>query len=111
MAVLGGGRERGQLTAPAYRTVPEHDHGAVTGLAVPDAVRRRRVVRGRRHVSPRLGLRHLPCKPIEISSPRGLEAAGGELLYREYPLDHSLDPGFLADVRVWLAEQLARDAD
>ena len=28
--------------------------------------------------------------------------AGGEVLYREYPLDHTLDPGFVADVREWL---------
>ncbi len=32
-----------------------------------------------------------------------LTAAGGELLYREYPLDHTLDPGFLVEVRDWLA--------
>ena len=32
-----------------------------------------------------------------------IEAAGGELLYREYPLPHTLDPAFLADVRDWLS--------
>jgi len=31
-----------------------------------------------------------------------LERAGGEVLYREYPLPHTLDTGFLADVRDWL---------
>ena len=31
-----------------------------------------------------------------------LERAGGEVLYREYPLPHTLDPGFLVDVRDWL---------
>ncbi len=32
-----------------------------------------------------------------------LTAAGGDLLYREYPLDHTLDPAFLVEVRDWLA--------
>lgn len=30
-------------------------------------------------------------------------AAGGEVLYREYPLPHALDPGFVGEVRDWLA--------
>ena len=34
-------------------------------------------------------------------------AAGGELLYREYPLPHALDPQFLVEVREWLAAKLA----
>jgi phospholipase/carboxylesterase len=32
-----------------------------------------------------------------------LEDAGGEVLYREYPLPHTLDPQFLAEVQDWLA--------
>ena len=32
-----------------------------------------------------------------------LTAAGGELLYEEYPLNHTLDPEFLVAVRDWLA--------
>ena len=35
-----------------------------------------------------------------------LTAAGGELLYREYPLDHTLDPDFMAEFREWLAQKL-----
>jgi phospholipase/carboxylesterase len=31
-----------------------------------------------------------------------LEQAGGTVLYREYPLPHTLDPDFLAAVRDWL---------
>jgi phospholipase/carboxylesterase len=31
-----------------------------------------------------------------------LEAAGGEVLYREYPLGHGVDPGFLAELAPWL---------
>jgi phospholipase/carboxylesterase len=31
-----------------------------------------------------------------------LEAAGARVLYREYPLPHAIDPGFLAEVRAWL---------
>jgi phospholipase/carboxylesterase len=32
-----------------------------------------------------------------------LEGAGGEVLYKEYPLPHTLDPHFLVEVRDWLA--------
>ena len=35
-----------------------------------------------------------------------LEAAGGEVLYQEYPLPHTLDPHFLVEVRDWLTERL-----
>jgi phospholipase/carboxylesterase len=38
-----------------------------------------------------------------------LEAAGFDVLYREYPLPHTLDPQFLADVRDWLAERLRQE--
>jgi phospholipase/carboxylesterase len=34
-------------------------------------------------------------------------AAGGELLYEEYPLPHAIDPQFLAEAREWLAAKLA----
>jgi hypothetical protein len=29
-------------------------------------------------------------------------AAGGELLYKEYPLPHTLDPQYLVEVREWM---------
>jgi phospholipase/carboxylesterase len=32
-----------------------------------------------------------------------LEEHGASVLYREYPLPHAIDPGFLAEVRAWLA--------
>ncbi len=35
-----------------------------------------------------------------------LEAAGGEVLFREYPLPHAVDPGFLAELAPWLASKL-----
>ena len=35
-----------------------------------------------------------------------LEAAGAELLYREYPLAHNVDPGFLQELAPWLARYL-----
>jgi phospholipase/carboxylesterase len=35
-----------------------------------------------------------------------LEAAGGEVLYREYPLPHAVDPGFLAELAPWLEAKL-----
>jgi phospholipase/carboxylesterase len=31
-----------------------------------------------------------------------LEDAGAEVLYREYPLPHTVDPSFLAELRPWL---------
>jgi phospholipase/carboxylesterase len=34
---------------------------------------------------------------------RTLTDAGAEVLYREYPLDHTLDPAFVGDVRDWLS--------
>jgi phospholipase/carboxylesterase len=37
-------------------------------------------------------------------------AAGGELLYQEYPLPHMLDPQFVLDVRSWLWAKLATGA-
>jgi phospholipase/carboxylesterase len=36
-----------------------------------------------------------------------LEAAGADLLYREYPLPHTLDPGFVSEVRDWLTGKLS----
>jgi phospholipase/carboxylesterase len=38
-----------------------------------------------------------------------LEEAGASVLYREYPLPHAIDPGFLVEVRGWLAVALAGD--
>jgi phospholipase/carboxylesterase len=35
-----------------------------------------------------------------------LLTAGGELLYQEYPLQHTLDPQFVADVRDWLRARI-----
>jgi phospholipase/carboxylesterase len=35
-----------------------------------------------------------------------LEAAGGEVLYREYPLPHAVDPGFLAELAPWIDRHL-----
>jgi phospholipase/carboxylesterase len=32
-----------------------------------------------------------------------LEEAGAEVLYREYPLPHAVDPGFLRELQPWLA--------
>ncbi|MDQ3964205.1 MAG: phospholipase [Actinomycetota bacterium] len=36
-----------------------------------------------------------------------LEDAGADLLYREYPLPHTIDPGFLPSVAAWLKEVTA----
>ena len=36
-----------------------------------------------------------------------LEAAGADVLYRESPMDHSIDPGFLPELREWLKKATA----
>jgi phospholipase/carboxylesterase len=36
-----------------------------------------------------------------------LEEAGADVLYREYPLPHTIDPQFVVELRPWLAERLA----
>jgi phospholipase/carboxylesterase len=45
-----------------------------------------------------------PVIPVELgrTARDRLVAAGAELLYEEYPLPHTLDPGFLATVERWL---------
>jgi phospholipase/carboxylesterase len=35
-----------------------------------------------------------------------LESAGAEVLYREYPLPHGVDPGFLRELAPWLESKL-----
>ncbi len=37
---------------------------------------------------------------------QALEAAGAEVLYREYPLPHAIDPRFLAELAPWIASAL-----
>jgi phospholipase/carboxylesterase len=37
-----------------------------------------------------------------------LESAGAEVVYREYPLPHAVDPRFLAELRPWLAAAVAQ---
>jgi phospholipase/carboxylesterase len=45
-----------------------------------------------------------PVIPVQFgrAARDAIVAAGGEVLYEEYPLPHTLDPGFLAVVRDWL---------
>ena len=50
-----------------------------------------------------------PWPPIAIGHER-LEAAGATVLYREYPLPHAIDPGFVAELRPWLASAVATSA-
>jgi phospholipase/carboxylesterase len=37
-----------------------------------------------------------------------LEGAGADLLYREYPLPHTIDPGFLDELRGWVRDAVDR---
>jgi phospholipase/carboxylesterase len=39
-----------------------------------------------------------------------LEAADAEVLYREYPLPHAVDPGYLSELSSWLAGVLERSS-
>ena len=39
-----------------------------------------------------------------------LDGAGAELLYREYPLPHTIDPRFLADLQAWVRAAVDRAA-
>ena len=50
-----------------------------------------------------------PVIPVDFArrAREEIAAAGGELLYREYPLPHMLDPHFLVEVRDWLWERLS----
>jgi phospholipase/carboxylesterase len=36
------------------------------------------------------------------------EEAGADVLYREYPLPHTIEPGFLLELRSWIHETLTR---
>jgi phospholipase/carboxylesterase len=49
-----------------------------------------------------------PIIPVEFgrSARDQLEGAGADLLYREYPAPHTLDPEFVNEVRDWLARKL-----
>jgi phospholipase/carboxylesterase len=40
---------------------------------------------------------------------RLLEEVGASVLYREYPLPHAIDPGFLGELRPWLQNALTGD--
>jgi phospholipase/carboxylesterase len=51
-----------------------------------------------------------PVIPVEFGRAARalLEEAGAEVLYREYPLPHTIDPGFARDLRAWIAEHLEK---
>ena len=48
---------------------------------------------------------HDPVISVEWSrrAKRELEQAGANVLYREYPLAHAIDPGYLSEVSAWLS--------
>jgi phospholipase/carboxylesterase len=53
---------------------------------------------------------HDPIIPVEFArrARERLEAAGAEVLYRESPMQHSIDPQVVAELRPWLREALAK---
>ena len=60
---------------------------------------------------PRVAIGHGTFDPVisvewSRRARRLLEAAGAEVLYRERPLPHAVDPQFLVDLAPWLAEAL-----
>ena len=52
---------------------------------------------------------HDPVIPVDFAreARRRLEAGGVELLYRERPIGHSVDPASLLELRGWLTESVA----
>ena len=50
-----------------------------------------------------------PVIPIELAhrSVDQLETAGAEVLYRESPMDHAIDPRFVAELVPWLADAVS----
>jgi phospholipase/carboxylesterase len=64
---------------------------------------------------PRIAIGHGSADPV-ITVDWGrrartlLEASGAEVLYREYPLPHMVDPGFLRELAGWLPVTLAAAA-
>lgn len=42
---------------------------------------------------------------------RALEAAGAQVVYRESPLPHTIDPEFLGELSTWLRETIGLDAE
>jgi phospholipase/carboxylesterase len=49
-----------------------------------------------------------PIIPVEFArqARETLEATGADVLYREYPLPHTIDPSFLRELSPWLTETL-----
>jgi phospholipase/carboxylesterase len=47
-----------------------------------------------------------PVIPVELAhrSLEQLRAAGADVLYRESPIDHAIDPAFVAELRPWLVD-------
>jgi phospholipase/carboxylesterase len=54
-----------------------------------------------------------PVIPIEFAhrSLEQLQAAGAEVLYRESPIDHAIDPRFVAELVPWLAAAVRAPAE
>lgn len=51
-----------------------------------------------------------PVIPVEFGRAARalLEEAGADVLYREYPLAHTIDPGFARELPAWIAEHLQK---
>jgi phospholipase/carboxylesterase len=49
-----------------------------------------------------------PVIPVDFgrTARRTLEEAGAEVLYREYPLPHTIDPAFARELPAWIRERL-----
>ena len=54
---------------------------------------------------------HDPIISVEFgrAARKLLEDAGASVLYREYPLPHAIDPGFLMELRPWVAKAVTGD--
>jgi phospholipase/carboxylesterase len=54
-----------------------------------------------------------PIISVEFSRAAGdaLTGAGADILYREYPLPHTIDPDFLTEVAEWLSQRVAASSE
>jgi phospholipase/carboxylesterase len=59
------------------------------------------------------GTRPRPAAIVALSgfipTVEGFELAGARVLYREYPLLHAVDPGFLVELAPWISSALAAE--
>jgi phospholipase/carboxylesterase len=111
-----GGFSQGTAMAFALGLGPGRPAPAgIVGLSgfLPEVPDHEPVLTGRDGLSVAIGHGSLdPVIPIAFAraARERLRAAGVDLLYRESPVPHTIDPAFLPELRSWLAERLPAGA-